>query len=350
MKILRNKISNLLFVFLIVAGITLLTSCDKNSEQINSKTINIQDVVGGQFSFEKPLEKVVATQNPILNHIIILGDGSSKYLAGFGKKDLAYKLYGKILPDWDSIISIGDNTGQLNKETVINLNPQLALIPESTQQSREKDFEGTGIKTFVAMPKDESFDTIKSSLFLISKLFGEEQRAKEVSEKFDTIINEVKSLRANITDKPKVAFMGSSKYSLTTSNMIQAKMIEIAGGTNISFPQATNKFINIEPETLTAQNPDFIFIPSYASYTANDILNDEKLSNISAIKNNNVYDFPSNLDPWDWNTCSSSLGCAWILNKLHPELYSKERLISNCIDYYKFLYNYDFKKEDFEID
>lgn len=352
MKIYRTKILYLICSLLLAASIALLCSCDKiNNQPKSNGKYNITDVVGREFSFDEHLTKVIGTHNPILNHIVVLGNGTSKYLAGFGKKDKGANLYSKIMPDWNELPTIGDSNNPVNKETVIKLNPQLALIPENTYHTREKDFDGTGIKTFVAMPKNESFETIKSSLFLISQLFGEEQRAKEVFDKFDSILNEVKSLGASASDKPKVAFMGTSKYSFISSNMIQSLMIEVAGGQNIAATlEQQGLFNNIDAETIAEQNPDYIFIPNYASYKAEDILNDQKLSSVTAVKNKNVYVFPSKLDPWDWQTCSACLGTAWMLSKIHPDLYSKEKIQSTSIDFYKLLYNHTFTAEEFGLD
>ena len=49
-------------------------------------------------------------------------------------------------------------------------------------------------------------------------------------------------------------------------------------------------------------------------------------------------------------TCSSALGIAWLTSVLHPDCYSKEKLLKNAVSFYKLLYNYDFSEIDFEID
>ncbi|MDO5328971.1 MAG: ABC transporter substrate-binding protein [Coriobacteriia bacterium] len=316
---------------------------------VNTKaaTSNIKDSVGHEFSLNLPLKKVTSTHNPTLNHLIVLGNGTSKYIAGFGRKDIASNLYSKILPDWDSIECVGSDSTSVNKEEIVKLHPDLIILPELNWRAKEKDYEGTGIDTFVCFPQDESVDSIKLSLTDLAKLFGEEERASLIIDKYNEIYNDVNASVRDVKTKPKVVFFGPQLYTVAAKNMIQNDLIESAGSRCIdSNVNNESYFVSVEPETLNAQNPEYIFIPSYAKYSVDDILNDKKLSNIDAVKQKNVFKFPSALEPWDYATCSSCLGLCWLVNKLHPEVYSKDRVVSNSLSFYKLLYNHDFTFEE----
>ena len=229
------------------------------------------------------------------------------------------------------------------------MQPDLALVPER-QESMSKDYEECGLKTFVALPNKESFDTIKESLTRISKLFGVEDRAKEVNNEFDKLINEAKDACKSATDKPSVLFMGDDLYEIAFKSMIQTDIIDAVGATNaVSGDYKEGEFATVDAETIAKFNPEVIWIPNYATYTVNDVLNDSKLAGVKAIQNKKVFMFPSGLEPWDYPTASTCLGVCWAAYNLHPDLYSKDKLMSACDEFYKLLYNKTFTADKLKI-
>lgn len=338
--------------FIAAALLALAALCACQNIGNNGSQIVVKDVQGTEFKFNEPIKKVVSTHNPTLNAVVVLGNGTTKYLAGWGNRDKANGLYTKILDDWNTITTIGGNGNAVNKETIIELKPDLALVPENLADMKDKDYEGTNVKTFVALPKKESFETVTSSLQLIAKLFGEEERAQQVTDKFNEICNDVKTSVANVpTDqKAKVMFMGSKLYTAASADMIQTQIIEGANATNVAKDEFDSGFFaTTDAETIVKLAPEVIFFPNYAKYTVNDLLNDEKLQSIPAIKNKKVYMFPCTLEPWDYNTCSCCLGVAWAANTLYPNLYPKDKLYKVCDEYLKLLYNHSFTPEELGI-
>lgn len=75
----------------------LIASSCANSKQNESQ--DITDVRGQKLNATLPVNKVISAHNPTLNHLIVLGNGSSKFICGFGRKDISSNLYSKILPD-----------------------------------------------------------------------------------------------------------------------------------------------------------------------------------------------------------------------------------------------------------
>ena len=88
-------------------------------------------------------------------------------------------------------------------------------------------------------------------------------------------------------------------------------------------------FVDVSIEQIIAWDPDFIWVPQYATYTVEDLMNDPAWSSLSAVQNNRVYMFPSNLEPWDQPTAAVALGIDWALYRLHPDLFNFETLMQN---------------------
>ncbi|MDO5328891.1 MAG: ABC transporter substrate-binding protein [Coriobacteriia bacterium] len=331
-------------------GLCFLCACQQGG-QADGK-IHITDVLGKEFTFDQPISKVVSTHNPTLNHVVVLGNGTSKYLAGFGNKDKADGLYSRILDDWNELTVIGSPGNPVNKETIIKLHPDLALVPENLSAMAEKDYEGTGVDTFIALPQNEKLETIPESSARIAKLFGAEaeERSRTVTDGSTKIVEDAYNAVKDVKDKPRVLFLGSG-YKVATSDMIQTQIIEATGGQNAAAGQFDSGFFaNTDAETIAKINPDVIYYANYSKHTKDEIMNDPKLASTNAVKSGKVYEFPCKLEPWDYPTFSTALGIAWSAHTLHPDLYSKDKLYKNCDDFYKLLYNKTFTPEELGLE
>lgn len=348
-KFSKKKLAMIVSACLIAAlSLCVLGACQGNGN--NGSQIKVKDLTGKEFKFDEPIKKVVSTHNPILNDVVVLGNGTTKYLAGFGNKDKANELYKRILTDWDTIELIGSKGNPVNKEKIVELHPNLALVPENLAAMKDKDYEGTGVDPFVCKSDKEDINSVPDSIKLTAELFGEQERANTVSDKYYEIMNLKKDEIANTKEKPKVLFMGGSKYKVATADMIQTQLIEAAGGINVAKDEFDSGFFaDADAESIVKMNPDVIWFPNYAKFTVDDILNDEKLQSVNAVKNKKVYKFPCNLEPWDYPTCSACLGACWAKTNLHPDVFSKQELYKACDEFYKLLYNKTFTPEEMGI-
>lgn len=193
----------------------------------------------------------------------------------------------------------------------------------------------------------EKFDSIKDALTLVGKAIGQDKRAAELVAFFDKKISETGAVAAKATNKPKVLMLSSSsKTGVSTDAMLQNLMIETAGGINATAGfKADGIWPEVDMEQIISWNPEVIYVPVYASYKVEDILNDPKWANISAVQNKKVYQFPCKLEPWDYPVAASSLGLCWTCYNLHPDLYSFDQLMKDVDEYYKFVYGKTFSAE-----
>lgn len=314
-----------------------------------STRITITDVTGRVITLDKPASKILGTHNPSLNTGIVLG-GGDKYIAGFGNKKMANKLYDYVMKDYAGIVQIGSGSN-INFETVATLGKNnVAILPERFKNQIQQ-FENIGVKAIVALPNSESFDTIKNSLAIVGKALGEDKKAEKINTFIDNTISETKNIAAKANAKPSVLFLGSSSaYSVASTSMIQTDIIEMAGGINaVKDLNVKGAFADVNIEQIIAWNPEIIWVPKYASYKVEDLLNDAKWSSIKAVKNKAVYVFPSELEPWDYPTASAVLGLSWGLHNLHPDLFSMDDLMKKSDEFYDMVYGMKFTQEQLGI-
>lgn len=309
----------------------------------------IVDVMGNELTLEEPATRLVGTHNPTMNMAVILG-GGGKYIAGFGNKEMADVLYSYVYPELkDDVIQIGKGKN-INYETVLTTDADLAILPQRFAYMVE-EFNAVGIPAIVILTSKESYDTIRNALTLVGQVTGEEDRAAEIIAYFDGVINKLNERTASVTEKPTVMFLGSSNmYSVAPGAMIQSDIMETAGAVNaVTGVDVQGSFADVSAEEIVGWNPDIIWVPEYADYTAEDVLNAPEFQSITAVQNGAVYTFPSNLEPWDYPSTSACLGAAWATWNLHPELYSYDELMADINGLYELLYGQTFTAEQIGI-
>ena len=309
----------------------------------------IVDVMGNELVLEGPATKLVGTHNPTMNMAVILG-GGGKYIAGFGNKEMADVLYSYVYPELaNDVIQIGKGKN-VNYETVLTTGADLAILPQRFAYMVE-EFAAIDIPAIVILPSKESYDTIRNALTLVGQVTGEEDRAEEIIAYFDGVINKLAQRTASVSEKPSVMFLGSSSmYSVAPGAMIQSDIMETAGAVNaVTGIDVQGSFADVSAEEIVGWNPDIIWVPNYADYTVEDVLNAPEFQSITAVQNGAVYTFPCNLEPWDYPSTSACLGAAWATWNLHPELYSYDELMADINGLYELLYGQTFTAEQIGI-
>jgi len=330
----------------------LLSSCIMPiTTEVIEETDNpivITDVIGREVTLEKPATKLVGTHNPTLNAAVVLG-GGGKYLVGFGNKEMSRGLYEQVIESYDDLVQVGKGS-TINFESVIAAGADLAILPERFQDLVPQ-FEEVNIPAVVILDSTESFETVKQTLILLGQALGEDERAAQITAFLDSQLEKAQSLLKDTTERPSVLFLGaSSQLSVAPAAMIQTSLIEAGGGTNaVSGIEGTGSFIEVNIEQIVAWNPDVIWFPAYSDYTAEDLLNDPAWSSINAIKNKQLFEFPSLLEPWDQPTAAVALGVGYALHSLHPDLYDLDALIQDVDEFYTLVYGKTFTAEQLGI-
>jgi len=330
----------------------LLSSCMMPvTNEVVEETDNpivITDVIGREVILEKPATKLVGTHNPTLNAAVVLG-GGGKYLVGFGNKEMSRGLYEQVIDSYDDLVQIGKGS-TINFESVVAAGADLAILPERNQDLVPQ-FEEINLPAVVILDSTESFETVKQTLTLLGQVLGEDERAEQITAFLDAQLEQAQTLLKDTTERPSVLFLGaSSQLSVAPAAMIQTSLIEAGGGTNaVSGVEGTGSFIEVNIEQIVAWNPDVIWYPAYSDYTMEDLLNDPTWSSINAIKNKQVFEFPSLLEPWDQPTAAVALGVDYALYSLHPDLYNLDSLMQDVDAFYTLVYGKTFTKEQLGI-
>ena len=340
---LKKKIITLVLLILSAAGAFAMgRSQQKTSAE--AAPVTITDVTGRTVTLDKPATRVVGTHNPTMNIAVILG-GGGRYIVGFGNKNMAGGLYGYVFPELEAMTQIGTGNN-INFETVLQLSPDLAILPERFANLVDQ-FEAIGIPVAVTLPNNESFETIKNSITLMGVLLGENKQAQKINAFFDSKVKVAKEVSQKVSTTIRAVYLGSSTpLSVANGVMLQSVMLETVGAINVAkdVPGAGG-FIDVSLEEMIKWDPEVIYIPTFAQYSLEDILNDPAWGSIKAIRDKRVFVFPSTLEPWDYPTPSTAMGLTWLLHNLYPERYSLDQVIADAKEYYQLVYGQSFSAE-----
>jgi len=83
-----------------------------------------------------------------------------------------------------------------------------------------------------------------------------------------------------------------------------------------------------------------------ASEEKADILANDTLKGVSAVKSDRIYLIPTVAHVWGNRTPEQPLTIMWTINKLYPELESNDDLASDIKYFYSHFYGYDMSDEE----
>ena len=190
-------------------------------------------------------------------------------------------------------------------ETIIAQDPDIVFADPYASPELIDALEDFGI-VVIQTQLNNSIDGRKNDVWLMSYITGNLVNAKYLVEKID---NNIQSLEKLITDqqntKMKVITLSWwDAYWTAGSGSTEDSIIKLAGAINLSAENDVESNSTIDKELLISMDPEIILITQSVQWGGNDFYNDlladDSLSSIQAIKNGFVY----MVNPNWWGTLS----------------------------------------------
>ena len=206
-------------------------------------------------------------------------------------------------------------------EIIKSLDPDYILSPATLQSDLQPKY--AGIKEAAIFLDLKSVEGMYSSIQGLGEKFSRQAEAKEMTDEFDTFMED---FAANIAGKeaPKVlVLMGlPGSYIVATESSYVGSLVRLAGGENVYGDGDGEEFLTANTEDMKTKEPDVILCAAHAlpdrvaemfdkEFSENDIW-----KHFDAVKNGRVYD----LDPALFNM-SASFSYPDALSALQPRLY-----------------------------
>ena len=182
-------------------------------------------------------------------------------------------------------------------EQILALDPDLVLVPTYVSPEVLNQLDDAGLTTYQVVD-DASFAGILDTVKVIGEIIGEEEKAAEVVADLEERMAKLEE-EAKAIETPKKVMYYTEFLSSVTDNTTIGEMIKLAGGVNVvteaglvgeDYPD----YPNVSKEVLVELNPEIIFTTAWGGVEGEPVFvtewkNDPALSEVAAIKNNQVY-------------------------------------------------------------
>ena len=190
-------------------------------------------------------------------------------------------------------------------ESIIAQNPDIVFADPYASVELIDALEDFGI-TVIQTQLNNSIDGRKNDVWLMSYITGNLRNGKSLVEKIDKNIQSLENLN-NDHKNPKKKVITLSwwdAYWTAGSGSTEDSIIQLAGGINLSAENDVESNSTIDKEHLISMDPEIILITQSVEWGGEDfydeLLADDSLNSIQAIKNKNVY----MVNPNWWGTLS----------------------------------------------
>lgn len=318
-KKININFKNIILGFWLIVIILNISGCN-NVERDNNEFRMIKDSINREVMIPQNVERVVVANRYILE--IIKSINAMDRVSGIDYKIYQdQEAYGNFFTK-EQIIGNGQN--DLNYEKIVELKPQLLIIPgNGNWKEAEEKLEPFGIKVIVL--NAYYTDEFKKTYTIAGEIFNKEKEAKEFIKYFGSKLDYINKQLKN-TKLKTVYYEYKTKGTTTIPGDYFYKMIEYAHGNNI-FKNA--KSLKIDIEAVVAKDPNYIIKvgennvdPKYTPPSIDEFLlrKEEIISRpgwetLTAIKNNKILF----LSQYAHGDASKIVGTCYIAKFLYPE-------------------------------
>ena len=295
--------------------------------------ITIVDQAGREVTVKRDIESIALSYRVAIRFLLSLDQGDK--IKGIGKSEPFLET---LQPSLADCVNVGQGVADI--EAVAELNPDV-FFHKATDRETLDALEKIGIPAIGI--QIETPEEMMTALDIMGKVCGEEEKAETLIDYYKNRLEEIDQRTAGIQeqDKKTAVVMGTSIGKVADGSMLQGEMLERAGAINVAEDlEATELWPTAGAEQIFKWNPDYIFITGSESalYSADDILEDKNWSELTAVKNGDVYVMPAKVDSWEFPGVVSILGIDYMMHVMYPELMSEEELTQEVDSFYELSY------------
>lgn len=261
-----------------------------------------------EVTFEEKPEKIVALTLNSAEIIAALGEADSIVAIQAGSNTVD-----DILPEYQETLAKCDfpesiNSGIPTLEGMLSIAPDLVVCncyyfyAEQIFGSMD-DYSDNGVQFYItegSYVENCSIENTYNDIRNIGAILNESEKADELVEDMKARLSAVEEKVQNIEKKKVMVYdsVSEDSYFVAGGSGLLNELIEKAGAENV-FNDIDDDYPSVNLEEIIARNPDCIVILSYTSEDPNEgqnkadaLLNMEELSEVPAIKNNNIIVVP----------------------------------------------------------
>ena len=255
--------------------------------------VTVTDQAGRSVTIESEPQRIVSGY--YISTSLLIALGQTDKLVGIEAKADTRPIYSLSAPQLLELPNVG-SAKEFDLEGCAALEPDLVILPLKLKDAAET-LSGMGIPVILINPEDQ--ELLTETISLVGTATGSTELADELLAFSDDEAAQLETMMADV-ERPTVYLAGNSDLLSTAGDaMYQSDMIRLAGGQNVAAEITDTYWAEVSYEQILDWNPEYIILASDASYTCEDVLNDEALASCAAVQNGNVYQIPGDAEAWD---------------------------------------------------
>jgi len=307
-------------------------------------SITITDQAGNTVEIPQPVRSVI-TPHSIATYTVYGVGGGDRLIAGafLGARDEpGITRMTQMDPRFPDIQSRTMSQKEINVEEVATLAPDVILTSSRSQwldAVAELDIP-------VVLFAGETPEALKEAVLIIGQILGPNTTAHAEAwiAYYDSVLAKVAEAAANAETHPAVLISGSEPLRVASGEMYQSFMVAAAGGTSVS-ADLTGYWNDSNLEQIAVWNPAIIITVPYSGESFTIITTSAEWQVVGAVQNDQVYQLPSYVAPWDTPVQESVLGVIWMANLFYPGQVDLD-CAAEVGYFYRTFYNYELPEEE----
>ncbi len=339
----KKNIAVLASILLILSLSLVFAGCNSanNAQGGTPQTANaIIDAEGREITFPENINKIAITCQGGTTHEVVIFGGADMIVAQPSMQKFPHLL--KMYPQFNDVINAG-SFDDVNIEQLLQQGPDIVLVGISSKKGNAL-IEDAGLPTYTMLIGWAAVDTLKQEFLNIGAMLHNESQAKALVKHWDETLADLNKVLEKIPENERKKVYYTGKVITKANNGDWGRSWIVGSGGICAVPDNLSGDISVEQ--VMEWNPDVI-ITQGGNGTA-DLLGDNRIQDINAIKNKQVYECPIGGFWWDRPSPEATMGFLWLAKTLYPEYTQDIDLKQETKDFYKEFYKYELSDEEYE--
>ncbi|NCA99402.1 MAG: ABC transporter substrate-binding protein [Clostridia bacterium] len=298
--------------------------------------VTVTDQLGRSVTLEQKPERLVSGY--YISSSLLIALDLEDQLVGIEAKASQRPIYAKSAPQLLDLPNVG-TAKDFSIEGTLALEPDLVILPARLKDAIET-LAGMGIPVLAVNP--ENGDLLAEAVRLVGAATGTTERAEALLAQSAALAQKAQSFAAAAEGPAQRVYLAGNSTLLSTAGpaMYQSTLLTSVGADNVAADIKDTYWAEISFEQLLAWQPDLIVLVPEASYSMEDVLADPALADLTAVKNNQVYQMPKDYEAWDSPVPSGVLGQLYLASILYPDQYTQADFEQDVADFYEEFYGF----------
>lgn len=342
----------------LTAAALLATGCTAPAESQDSapaaggeETITVTDQRGVEVTLDGPAESIASAVIPA-PAILAAVDGSWDRISGINQSLLDANKQGiisQIFPDSVTTPVISGPDFVPNMEEVLAADPDVVIQWGDMGDEVISPLEQAGLPV-IGLEYGTQED-LETWIDLFGDVIGKPERAQEIigwmHDEAEAVSAQVDQLDAESPRALSLSY-GEQSLSVDTASDYAQHVFDLTGLTNVAKDAPVTDGV-VNAEQLIEWDPEIIFLSAFNPATPQDVYDDPRLSEISAVKDKRVYRAPLGVYRWQVPSAESPLYWNWVAALAYPGQFEVD-LPAEMREQTSFLYNYELSDGDVDLE